>query len=731
MNFSASTARSLLDSTTRQDGSADHAPTLRRRLAELGHSSVASALAATPELTGDRSLLFDLVQVEYREHLSAAEDLSPQEYCDQFEDLDSNLLHSLHRLVEVERFLHANPDLLQLVDEPRWPRVGEKLDGFIVQQELGRGAIARVYLCQELALGRRDVVLKVTTVAHHEAWVQGQLDHPNVMPIHAVSDPSKTSGLHWICMPLLGRITLQQVVAHRRSTLGDGDSNAAVLHEEIRVLDLTSSRYPDFLLNVLRQLADAMAYVHGKGIFHGDLKPSNVLVDETGKPLLIDFNLSSDRSIDQAQLGGTLLYMAPEQLAQIASPKDGFRGGTFVGTATEIFSFGQLAISLVTGRETYATDGRVGGSLTKSVLEQRRQFLPESLRQADTIHPLLAELLGMCLEEDPAKRPGSFAEVVRELEEITRGSRPAKVSSKPSTRAGLLALVIVLVTVVAGVFLLASAGPNRSLRLAKASSERGEYEKSAEIYARLRERHPEEREYVIGQADSLLKAGDPQSACEAYASSVEAFDMPLDHAMMGYCFNLSNDYQRAIHWYRSTEQRGFTSLAVKANLARCLLLQLNAHYDTELNQPISSLLIAANRLHPGDPTLQGLMIQHYLALARRGVRTPNYPIEITHPVMSAMTDTDLVEVPAYLVVSGASEDDLVRLGLPRLRVLAAKIGPDNLRSALLPAEYAAYERLPGFEEAMRNLPHEANTAPATVLYDPREYRLVPVSPVGQ
>src|SRR5439155_9435217 len=66
------------------------------------------------------------------------------------------------------------------------------------------------------------------------------------------------------------------------------------------------------------RLADGLAHAHERGIFHRDLKPANVLLTDDGLPMLLDFNLSEDvklrSSAAAARVGGTLPYMAPEQL---------------------------------------------------------------------------------------------------------------------------------------------------------------------------------------------------------------------------------------------------------------------------------------------------------------------------------------------------------------------------------------------------------------------------------
>src|SRR5207247_3990759 len=99
-------------------------------------------------------------------------------------------------------------------------------------------------------------------------------------------------------------------------------------------------------------LADGLAHAHERGILHRDLKPANVLLTDDGQPMLLDFNLSEDvklrGSVAAARMGGTLPYMAPEQLQAFQDQ----RRVSFDGRS-DIYALGVLLFELLTGRHPF------------------------------------------------------------------------------------------------------------------------------------------------------------------------------------------------------------------------------------------------------------------------------------------------------------------------------------------------------------------------------------------
>lgn len=148
------------------------------------------------------------------------------------------------------------------------------------------------------------------------------------------------------------------------------------------------------------RLAEALREVHRAGLVHRDLKPGNVLIAHDG-PRLIDFGIArapEDTTLTATgMVVGTPGYLSPEQA-------EGRGGDGGVGPASDVFSLGCVLAYAATGRAPFGS-GAVDALLYRAVHD------PADL---DGVPAGLLEVLGRCLEKDPARRPDA-AELVREL----------------------------------------------------------------------------------------------------------------------------------------------------------------------------------------------------------------------------------------------------------------------------------------------------------------------------
>ena len=126
----------------------------------------------------------------------------------------------------------------------RLPQPGDELAGFRILVELGRGAFARVYLAEEVNLGRRPVAIKVSSADGDEPQILARLQHTHIVPVHSVCDDPET-GLRVLCMPYFGGANLAQVLEASGGlipTHHDGRSLVEALDQFSRSFASQSSR---------------------------------------------------------------------------------------------------------------------------------------------------------------------------------------------------------------------------------------------------------------------------------------------------------------------------------------------------------------------------------------------------------------------------------------------------------------------------------------------------------
>ncbi|HEV3081276.1 MAG TPA: serine/threonine-protein kinase, partial [Gemmataceae bacterium] len=314
----------------------------------------------------------------YVEDYYAGERPDVDAYCARYPRIKS----SLRTLIQAHNFLqkHAEyvrhgevvaclvSECLRLVPDDGniilWPALGENYLGFVLQDELGRGAFARVFLAEEPALGNRQVAVKISPSGAKEAKTLGRLRHPNIVPVYSVHE-EQSSGLSLVCMPYLGGATLWDVLDHALENGGPPEHARAIM-DAVRAYPLPVQEPVDFagaaapwnrptyveaILDIAIQLADALAFIHPLGICHLDLKPSNVLMSATGRAMLLDFNLSLDRQLEDQQVGGTLPYMSPEQLRATRTEGDGTMGA--IDRRSDIYSVGVILYELLAGKHPF------------------------------------------------------------------------------------------------------------------------------------------------------------------------------------------------------------------------------------------------------------------------------------------------------------------------------------------------------------------------------------------
>ena len=346
---------------------------------------------------------------------------------------------------------------------------GQTLLGFQLVEVLGRGAFGTAYLARQGTLSDRFVVIKISPHLDDEPRLLAQLQHTNIVPIYSIH--------YWrpfqiVCMPYFGTTTLKVVCDHLKSQdtlpetgLGlisslterksERESRSSFRAEnppgqegvdapETMIAAETSEEHPPAPTETLKylkgltyvqavlwvgsRLASGLAHAHERRILHLDLKPANILLTDEGQPMLLDFNLAVDvkKRSKLAGVGGTVLYMSPEQL-------EAFQGKPrMVDGKSDIYSLGMILFELLTGRRPFAIPRGSTDRLDDSLIEIRKAAPPPSVRCWNkAVSPAAESIVRHCLEPDPARRYQNGNELQEDIERHL-SNRPLKHANEPS-----------------------------------------------------------------------------------------------------------------------------------------------------------------------------------------------------------------------------------------------------------------------------------------------------------
>jgi serine/threonine-protein kinase len=260
---------------------------------------------------------------------------------------------------------------------------------YTVVGELGRGGFAVVYSVRDLRLNRYlavkvmrpDLVSSPDVLERfrREARIAARLDHPNILP---VSFAGEGAGLVYYAMPRVRGLTLRERLRQ------DG---ALPVDEAVRIWT---------------EVGRGLHYAHEQGVIHRDVKPANIMLEQTGKVLVLDFGIAKALSADGSSLTisgvviGSLEYLSPEQAG----------GSRDLDRRSDIYSWGVVGYEMLAGQTPFgaADPGTLSARRAGSPVPDVRTWRPDT-------PAALAHVLARCLAPERQARWATVEQALHAL----------------------------------------------------------------------------------------------------------------------------------------------------------------------------------------------------------------------------------------------------------------------------------------------------------------------------
>ena len=556
---------------------------------------------------------------------------------------------------------------------------------------LGEGGMGVVYRAEQES-PRRTVALKVIRAGaesremlkrfEHEGQVLGWLQHPGIAQIFEAGTADTGQGLQpFFAMEFVQGQPLTSYAAAQELTLAQR-------------------------LELIAKVCDAVHHAHQKGVIHRDLKPGNILVDDSGQPKVLDFGVARVTDADirtttlqtnVGQLVGTLAYMSPEQVAGDSRQLD---------TRSDVYALGVILYELLAGRVPFDVSQQTIPQAARMIAEEE----PTSLSSINRIFRGDVEtIVAKALEKDKNRRyqsaAGLAADIRRCLSDEPISARPAsavyQLRKFARRNKSLVAAVVTAFVLLSAALAYVTVERNRALRAERVAEQR---------------RADAEQQAAIAQAANnflheVLSLASPAKAMGRQVTVREAVDMA------------------AADVSAFTAGQPETEAAVRAAVGRTY--HSLGHFDLAAEQLRLAVEIRRRELGPEHPdTLSSMRrlagalndlgrAEEAISLLRKGIETQRRILGEAHP------DTiDSCSALAWFLFGdgrAAEAEPLFRQALEGFRTIDGPEAPTTLKAmtnlaAVLIKQDRVAEAEPLITEAAAALPRALDPRHPDTLY---------------
>ncbi len=270
-------------------------------------------------------------------------------------------------------------------------QIGDQFDHFQIRSHIAQGGMSDIYRAHDLLSGR-EVVLKIPDKMMIGDPAQYERFQRELEVMNTLNHPAIQRGLG------SGQFNRTPYLV---TELIDGQSLR-------KLIDKEAPLPPEKAIDLIRKVAEGVAYCHDHDVIHRDLKPENILIKSDGQPVILDFGLAltkGSRRVTYANLSstaGTPDYMAPEQI-------EGQRGDQ----RTDLYAVGTMLYEMLAGYTPFSGDNNL------AVMAQHLQgAIPRLDKERPEVSPRLAAVVTKCLQRNPDDRYPTLTAFVDALDHL-------------------------------------------------------------------------------------------------------------------------------------------------------------------------------------------------------------------------------------------------------------------------------------------------------------------------